>query len=160
MPKLTEQQYRQVLREVRKLAPGIKIQIDDDVCETDLACYCITDDTIYTRTPTYYRGIIHFRHIMFHELAHWAARRGRGGRIKKLKNKSQNYALEEMVVDAVSFELCKMHGFTNTRCHARYMSGFLVRGQLHDIWTEEISNYFQRKVKSLISFIKKYNKNT
>ena len=90
---ITEKQYKEVLKEIRKYIPRVKIKRDEydilDMLEkgTD-AAFCEEDQTIITRDPRYYRSKRMFRHIMFHELAHWAARKGRAGSVRKFNRKS------------------------------------------------------------------------
>ena len=188
---ITEQEYRIVVREVRKYVPGVKIRRDEDGIIDMLergtqACYCHQDDTIFTRGPKYYRSVRTFRHILFHELGHWATRAGRGGRVRpltqdsvdayakaivkkaklnvKLNNKiiaeMTNGGIEEMIVDAVAHHFCIISGQAySTKIHQQYIDNWAKRINLSIYWNARLQRYFHRKVKSLILFIKKQQKN-
>jgi len=177
---LSPKDYRSVVREVRKYVPGVRIMIDDwDIFEMlepgTQAAFCDQDQTIITREPEYYRSKKMLRHVLFHELAHWAARPGRSGRVgkftvKMLKKKAKknskkilntlNHALEEMVVDAVSYHFCVKSGQGyNAKTHEQYIHTWAKRGGINAIWNKELERYFDNKVKSLISYITNYRKN-
>lgn len=166
-------EYRSVVREIRKYTPNIKIKIDDDAIIESLepgtqACYCHQDDTIYTREPHYYRSTRMLRHVLFHELAHWATREGRAGRVRKFALNidkdprvahSLNCGLEEIIVDAVAHHFCVISGKSySKKAHEKYINNWAERVHLDLFWDKKLQRYFHRKINTLISFIKNNQK--
>lgn len=172
---ITVSEYKAVVKEIRSYVPRIKIKVGGDEEDSifDLmdkgiqACYCLTEDTIYTQRPEKYRSVKMFRHIMFHELGHWACQTGRAGKVSKftpynaaLECMHKNYAAEEIIVDCVSFHFCVMSGHPyNASSHERYINNWAKKGGLKPIWNQNIENYVTNKTNTVISFIHNYRKN-
>ncbi len=160
---IARKEYLKIVREIRNLVPNIKIVSDDDIVEGDNGCYCETDNTIYIRSLDRYRSVKMCRHVLFHELSHWAAKSGRGGRVKKFAtgnkvlDRHNNYALEEIIVDKVAFSLClELKSAIDKRNHQKYVNRFVKYLTILDA---DIEHYIENKCKSLKSFIKNYKKN-
>jgi antirestriction protein ArdC len=165
---LTQQEYNDVVRRVKKVWPGVKIS-PDDICEElgnkIQACYCREDDKIYTRDPDYYKSKGFLAHVLFHELSHRVLTDKGIGRLKPrfLKNRhrvQQLMALEEMIVDICGYILSKeefnLKPYTQ-KLHIQYVNNWYDIGNLKSCYgpKRQVSKYITRKIQQILNFLNK-----
>lgn len=166
---LSEENYREIIRESKKLVPGFKYTSNlrskarTDYFEVD-GLYLVDENLICFHKPKKYKSKAHFARIVYHEIAHWCMQHKNTKFTfkRKFSKALVRDVLEEIIADLVAREICLELGYLDTKDKfdvnhiEKYKRDFKeLEEELKEEYPEEYENYYKEGTQYAREFSKK-----